>query len=311
MKRFISITTAFILIAILMIPTFAANKKETYLVLGDSIGAGTGLSNPSTSAYGKIVAETEGYDYINDAVAGHTTQDLLSRLKEDKVKEDAKKADVISISIGGNNFLHNNIATMVSRLNSTGDMSEVEEIAKNMKTDLDEIVKQIRNINYGSVILLQTLYNPLGSNGGEMLDKALEKINTVIKECATNNTNVYIVDITAQITINDIASDHLHPNESGHQKIAQTIINVLMKPVTINPTIKETTTEKQTEKELETNTNNTETQTETQSNNNSEIPATGSEKVIIPLMTFMIASVAAIAARKNKSYMHIGKNGEI
>ena len=53
---------------------FAQEEKLSYLVLGDSIGYGSGLRNSKEACYGKIVADTNGYDYANDAIPGHTTQ---------------------------------------------------------------------------------------------------------------------------------------------------------------------------------------------------------------------------------------------
>ena len=87
----------------------AAEEAPHYIVLGDSIAFGSGLSNPRQAVYGKIVADTNGYAYDNFAVPGHTTQNLLQRMQNEQVKAAIADADIISISIGGNNFLLGNL----------------------------------------------------------------------------------------------------------------------------------------------------------------------------------------------------------
>lgn len=57
----------------------AEEESQHFVVLGDSIAYGSGLSNPKGAVYGKIVADTNGYSYENYAVPGHTTQKLLRR----------------------------------------------------------------------------------------------------------------------------------------------------------------------------------------------------------------------------------------
>ncbi|MBR6940813.1 MAG: hypothetical protein IKH65_08410, partial [Clostridia bacterium] len=73
------------------VTAFAEESKPYYLVLGDSIGYGSGLLNPKEAVYGKIVADTNGYDYQNDAVPGHTTANLIERIQTDEVSEHIKK----------------------------------------------------------------------------------------------------------------------------------------------------------------------------------------------------------------------------
>ena len=85
--------------------TASANSGLNYLVLGDSIGVGQGLLNPTEACYGKVVADTNGYKYKNYAVGGYTTGNLLGYMEVDFVDEAIREADIISLSIGGNDFL--------------------------------------------------------------------------------------------------------------------------------------------------------------------------------------------------------------
>ncbi|MBQ1243220.1 MAG: hypothetical protein IIX98_02465, partial [Clostridia bacterium] len=56
-----------------------AGEEKFYLVLGDSIGYGSGILNSKEACYGRIVADTNGYEYANHAIPGHTTTNLIAR----------------------------------------------------------------------------------------------------------------------------------------------------------------------------------------------------------------------------------------
>ena len=105
MKKIISVLLSIIMIfSCLSISTFAADKYR-YVVLGDSIAYGSGLLNASEACYGKAVANTCGFDYANHSVPGATTHGLIYKLNDSAVRSDIARADIISISIGGNDFL--------------------------------------------------------------------------------------------------------------------------------------------------------------------------------------------------------------
>ena len=54
-----------------------ASGKYHYVVLGDSIAYGSGLVNAREACYGKMVADTCGFDYANHAVPGATSLELI------------------------------------------------------------------------------------------------------------------------------------------------------------------------------------------------------------------------------------------
>lgn len=95
---------------------FAADEPLNYVILGDSIGWGAGVLNSDEAVFGKIVADTNGYNFKNDAVNGYRTGDLLNHLEKANIAEDVKNADIISVSIGGNNFLRGNMKDLIARI---------------------------------------------------------------------------------------------------------------------------------------------------------------------------------------------------
>ena len=83
MKKLTAILLSLVMIfAVFNICGYAETEKPFYLVLGDSIAFGSGLTNSREACYGKIVADTNGYEYVNHSVPGHTTSNLINRLKD-------------------------------------------------------------------------------------------------------------------------------------------------------------------------------------------------------------------------------------
>ena len=150
----------------------AVEKKPLYVVLGDSIAFGMGLINPRKAVYGKVVADTDGFDYENYAIPGHTTTDLLKRMQNKKVHNAIEKADIISISIGGNNFILENLPMILYDGIVKNDYARVEALIENFTVDLNEIVSEIKALNPDVVILLQTLYNPQKGYSEEVTGRA-------------------------------------------------------------------------------------------------------------------------------------------
>lgn len=225
-----SVLTLAMIFGIFCITVHAEEKKPFYLVLGDSIAYGSGLSNPTEACYGKIVADTNGYDYANHSVPGHTTTNLINRLSQENVVEDLKKADIISISIGGNDFLMSNLFGLMFDSIVKGDHTEYDKIAENFYSNFCEIIDIINSHNADAVILMQTLYNPQSGylrppyqEGADRLNAAIERFN---KE---NPGKIVIVDVGTALGDNmkNYADDEIHPSAAGNEIIASLIIDKL------------------------------------------------------------------------------------
>lgn len=231
LKRLISLLFCLALAACL--PVFGAAAKEDapfYLVLGDSIGYGSGLSNPKEAVYGRIVADTNGYEYANDAIPGYTTQALLRLMQTDDVKADIEKADIISISIGGNNFLLGNLMQLMADVLIKGDDAGFAAIGEAYYADLCQIIGTIKALNPDAVILMQTLYNPQTGYVGEVYDHGTEWINGSVRRYAEEHPGeIEIVDVAARLTEHpaDFAADRIHPSAAGNEKIAVAILEKL------------------------------------------------------------------------------------
>lgn len=231
MKKIISILLSVTLLcSAFCIGSIAAEEKPYFVVLGDSIAYGSGLSNSKNACYGKIIADTNGYEYVNHSVPGHTTANLINRLSQEEVIEDIKKAGIISISIGGNDFLMSNLMSLMFKYIVMGDMSEYDNIEKGFYVNFCIIIDMINELNEDAVILVQTIYNP---QFGYLEDAYLEggvRLNNCLEEYSFNNPGeIVIVDVASELNGDpkNFASDGIHPSAKGNEIIAVEILKTL------------------------------------------------------------------------------------
>lgn len=231
MKKFIALLlSVLVLVGGLAVTASAEENALHYVVLGDSIAYGSGLTNPVNACYGKIVADTNGYTYVNHSVPGHTTQNLISRLANEAVLADVKNADIISISIGGNNFLMSNLMGLLADSLIRKDYSEFDAIAAGFYTDLDKIMDIINENNPDAVVLLQTIYNPQTGHAGEVYQQGADRLNNEMRRYAQENPNeIVLVEVAAALLgdSGNFAYDGIHPSASGNEKIAVAILETL------------------------------------------------------------------------------------
>lgn len=209
---------------------YAENEKPFYLVLGDSIAYGSGITNSKEACYGKIVADTNGYDYANHSVPGHTTTNLINRLKDETVIADLEKADIISISIGGNDFLMSNLIDLMFDSIVKDDHSEYDRIAEGFYVNFCEIINIINSHNADAVILMQTLYNPQSGYLRAPYQQGADRINAAIEKYNSENPGeIVIVDVASALgdDMANYADDEIHPSAQGNEIIAKVILDKL------------------------------------------------------------------------------------
>ena len=239
----------------------AAEKKM--LVLGDSISAGYGLANGELGYY-DYVAEYGGYSMTNLAVSGDTTVDLLEVIAKDNTQKAVKDADLICISIGGNDLLQavqgfikenklqkdgESLTDMAKRLQNKGSLvvdlnTYLRESSTTWIANIQQIETELRALNSDTEIVFQTLYNPIDTNTttyqGEDYSKYYEILNTYAKGAVKTFLNDSIsslktvkcadvfsaFDGTGWVYVRSAQKD-IHPTPVGHALIAATILDVL------------------------------------------------------------------------------------
>ena len=195
----------------------SAEEQKTILFLGDSIGEAIAGATPLTErelyGYYGIIGNANGYAFYNRAVTGHTTEDLMNLVRREDdginmVKSLIKKADIIHISIVGNDFLNSSHGQMfVDMSNDVYDSVISRQTVA--KANLEATFDTIRSLNPNAVIITQTLYNPVGLEnplvtsyarrklaekgiGPEgyhaVMDKLIHEINKILTEYKAEHT---------------------------------------------------------------------------------------------------------------------------
>lgn len=93
--------------ALLVVPAAAGAEEAergTYVALGDSITTGYGLADGEKSFVDHF-AEAEGLEATVAAAEGATSADLLAGLSSPELLADVAQADVVTVTIGGNDLL--------------------------------------------------------------------------------------------------------------------------------------------------------------------------------------------------------------
>ena len=233
MHRVQKTLAAFLVLLLLLsvsVPVASAAKPQlNYVVLGDSIGWGSGVYNSEEACFGRIVADTNGYGYNNLARNGERSGNLLNRLQKKEVQKIVGEADIISISVGGNDFLKANLPLLLlqglfhqyKRFNSVG---------AEYRANFAKIIETIRALNPDVTILMQTLYNPGNVFVRSTYQQATNRINGCIRDYLAAHPGAFeIVDVAAAFGSNltYIAADTIHPNAKGNVKIAQLTLEKL------------------------------------------------------------------------------------
>lgn len=231
MKKLISLfSAAMIIVLSLSINSYANEEKLFYMVLGDSIAYGEGLKNPQEACYGKYVADTNGYDYKNYAVSGQKSSELLAMISEESLVSDLKKADIICISIGGNDFLKNNPSDLIFDAVLENDYSGFDKVAVDFYANLCGIVDSIKNVNKNAVILIQNLYNPQNGELKDIIQNGVDRLNDALYRYEENNPDkIVVVDVQSALKgdSDNFAKDGIHPSAKGNEIIAKVILEKL------------------------------------------------------------------------------------
>lgn len=230
MKKKFSVCLCVILLISCLVFSAAADEKTDYLVLGDSIAYGSGLANPVEAVYGKIVADTHGFNYTNFSVPGHTTDNLIARLQSEEVIAAVKEAEIISISIGGNNFLLSNLIGLMFDGIVKSDFSKMDIIAEGFYEDFCEIMDIINDNNPDAIVLMQTLYNPQSGKIREIYGEGQTRLNSMIEKYNEAHPGEIII-VEAGAALGDdmdcFAADDIHPSAKGNRLIAEEILKTL------------------------------------------------------------------------------------
>lgn len=177
----------------------------------------------------------------NLGINGLTTSGLLPKLKEQGTRYVLGEADIILLSIGGNDLFQGADLLSGSQTGTAGndgeaadlDPDELLEALPQAKKQLQQILEQIRKINPDALIIYVGLYNPfvdvkdLKVAGNQAVSEWNSAALTVINKY-DNMTFVPTFDLFQHSLNKYLSTDHFHPNDQGYERIAERIVQGML-----------------------------------------------------------------------------------
>lgn len=197
------------------------------LILGDSIGFGVGDEENQGigERYLDLIDEKDGNKktITNSSVPSYESNELVKLLKSAENKANISKANLIIISIGGNDL---------NRLEYEDSVSltlAFEEALKNYKENLALIIKEIRAINPDAQLALIGLYDPYSKEEPEKTRLLLEwnYETRLIVDSDVKFAYVPTYELFKYHLTDYLSPDEFHPNGLGYQVIAEELDRIL------------------------------------------------------------------------------------
>lgn len=198
--------------------------------IGDSLTRGVG--DPKEQGYAGIVATDlrtsdafSSVELTDEGVTGDTTANLLNVLKKKRVQNELSKANLIFLTIGGNDLvdvLQNHFLSL--------DLNEFDTQRKIYEANLNEILTEVRLLNPTATIYYMGLYNPF-EDYFTTLNKPFTNIlkewnsgGATVLELYPNTVFIPTFNLFHGKTNELLYKDHFHPNPKGYHLIAHRIL---------------------------------------------------------------------------------------
>ncbi|MDR1605633.1 MAG: SGNH/GDSL hydrolase family protein [Streptococcaceae bacterium] len=222
-------------------------KRLNYVAIGDSLTEGVGdqtdqggfvplLANTLDDHYGISVVSQ------NFGVSGNTSTQIYKRMTtQKKIQSAIKKADLITITVGGNDVMK----VIRTELANLSEKSFVKP-AKTYQKQIEAIFDDIRQYNSEAPVYVLGIYNPFYLNFPEItqMQTIIDDWNRATQESVAKQKKMYFVPIndllyrgiagtegitssgegTQTIANNALfEEDHFHPNNIGYQIMSDAV----------------------------------------------------------------------------------------
>jgi lysophospholipase L1-like esterase len=168
----------------------------------------------------------------NLAIGGLRADQLLARLGDKGFVNAITQADIVLLTIGGNDLFQ--FASNNGSMAQGSDISpaQLEQRLPEAQNRLRDVLAQIRRLNGAARIVYVGLYNPFFDLQQIRADASdiVQRWNDYAHHIAVADGNATVVP-TYDLFESDIArylsSDHFHPNEAGYVRMAERIVQAL------------------------------------------------------------------------------------
>ena len=192
-KRILSTLLALCL-ALSLLPASAlaaGGEQKSYVALGDSITTGYGLDE--AQSFAEQIAEQEGYT-LNDSLAsdGATSTDLLEVVKSEANADTLKNADLITVTIGGNDLMNALYAYLAEEYNNKQN-SDTPITAADVKASLAGTLSEIPQVAMLSFAASKIPDFPDSTAANTALSTFATNFSSIISAIKGNNSSAEII----------------------------------------------------------------------------------------------------------------------
>lgn len=221
------------------LPEAIREGAVTIVTFGDSIPV-VGDSPFYPARLAEILAPLATIENINVAVGGTTSENWLpgTNLYENTLVPEIADADVIMISLGGNDVLYyandamSNIATVPAALEGLGEF--LLEVMDNVMTTVDAIREINPNVDivyglYPNYAETDLWYSFLGGATVAISEKMVEGIE-MVRATLDSTEDIVLIDLYGAWpgeVLNDYLYDQLHFNDAGQRAYAEEVFQAL------------------------------------------------------------------------------------
>lgn len=208
--------------------TVVSSNNFNILVLGDSVAKGTG--DEKGQGFGNYFAESikpkssKPVVVNNLAVNGDVSSGLLKIVKSTETSSYLQSANVILISIGGNEITRFKNADLILS------DSKIKNVQDNYSSNIVEILKTIRSLNPTCPIAFIGLYNPFGKDITQDKINFLNSWNYNSEQLISKDPKALFIptyDLFKYNLDKYLTIDKFHPNSAGYKAIANRLNEAL------------------------------------------------------------------------------------
>ncbi|WAA11274.1 SGNH/GDSL hydrolase family protein [Fervidibacillus albus] len=222
------------------LPAYFLPKTLKIVALGDSLTQGVGDENNQGGYLFSLeqkFAEMKGVKDVqidNFGVKGYRSDQLLTRIQQKEIKTEVEQADLVVITIGGNDIMQV-VKENIFHL-EMDDFQQKQEIYEN---NVSDIFRFIQEYNNKTTVVLIGLYNPFSYWFPEIpqLQEIVQNWNETGKKITSRYENSFFVpieDIFANNSSSLLYEDQFHPNGRGYELIGERVFSFLQTEVEPN-----------------------------------------------------------------------------
>ncbi|MDR7000690.1 SGNH/GDSL hydrolase family protein [Neobacillus niacini] len=204
-------------------------KGLTIVALGDSLTRGTG-DETGKGYVGDLLDEIKEktkrpVQLTNLGINGQRSDGLRRQIQQTEVQRQIQKADIVLLTIGGNDLFRGGQGLMDFQAGS------IAAIEKTYLHNLKFIFGQIRKVNSTANVFFIGLYNPfIEIDQGKEMSKVIRHWNYDSAEVSAAYPKIIFVPTfdLFELKVNDyLYSDKFHPNTKGYRLIAERVAALL------------------------------------------------------------------------------------